>query len=584
MSPVRTACMTFFLLFGIIQTSLYSFSQSTSSPVKEWVRLLESSNDNDNLGYGKILHVLHGLDSTTVFARLNELETHNSSNHYFKSRFFLLKAVAEYRFFKLAQALKLCEQALNEAYETGDDHLISFISWSAGEVMGLYQQIELSITYLLMANEIAESLEKKPAYYINLKFNLGETFFHTRQYEKCIDYIKKGLSAWPDTSAEANFKRIRYWNTIGQAYKQLGLPDSALANYNRSIQLNNKINDPIWKGINAIFLGEIYLLGGDLHKARQLIQYEYNVPYTSEPNVSAYGLQLLAKIDLLQADENNALRHIRHSLLLLRQSIDFPVQKMNYLQYAYHTAAEVFRELGNTDSFYHYTQLYGTLHDSLERVATLSNVKIAQLRINEEKNYQAVKAMQREKRTEELKRNLIIALIILLAIIGFLVLNRQKQKLKYKQKLALQEKNLAEAEVTAAKEQLQLFTQNIIDKTALIENLQRQLQNKELDTEQQKMTEELSHQTIVTEDDWNKFKSLYEKIYPGFFAKLRSKAPDITVAELRMAALTRLQLTNSQMASMLGISPDSVRKTRLRLRQRLNFPADSNLEELIAEI
>src|SRR5688572_22827035 len=436
MSPVRTTCITFLLLFGILQTTMYSFSQSTSAPVKEWVRLLESSNDNDNRGYSKILHVLHGLDSNAVIARLNELEKHNSSNHYFKSRFLLLKAVAEYRFFR-AQALKLCEQALNEPYETGDDHLISFVSWCAGEVMGLYQQIALSITYLLVADEIAESLEKKPAYYINLKFSLGETFFHSRQYEKCIDYIKKGLSAWSDESAEANFTRIRYWNTIGQAFKQLGLSDSALGNYSRSIDVNNKINNPIWKGINAIFLGEIYLLRRDLPKARQLIQYEYNVPYTSEPNVSAYGLQLLAKIDLLQADKNSALQHIRQALLLLRESQDFPVQKMNYLQHTYHTAADVFRELGNTDSFYHYTKLYGTLHDSLERVATLSNVTIAQLRINEEKNYQTIKALQREKRTEELKRNLIIALIILLAIIVFLVLNRQRQKSKYNQQLAL---------------------------------------------------------------------------------------------------------------------------------------------------
>jgi DNA-directed RNA polymerase specialized sigma24 family protein len=49
-----------------------------------------------------------------------------------------------------------------------------------------------------------------------------------------------------------------------------------------------------------------------------------------------------------------------------------------------------------------------------------------------------------------------------------------------------------------------------------------------------------------------------------------------------MAALTRLQLTSKQMAAMLGISVDSVHKTRQRLRQRLQLGSDKNLDEYIA--
>ena len=60
--------------------------------------------------------------------------------------------------------------------------------------------------------------------------------------------------------------------------------------------------------------------------------------------------------------------------------------------------------------------------------------------------------------------------------------------------------------------------------------------------------------------------------------------PGITVAEQRMAALTRLQLTNRQMASMLGISVDSVHKTRQRLRKRFDLTSDANLEIYIAAI
>jgi hypothetical protein len=83
---------------------------------------------------------------------------------------------------------------------------------------------------------------------------------------------------------------------------------------------------------------------------------------------------------------------------------------MEYLQYAYHTAFDVYRAYGNTDSFYHYSQLYTSLQDSLQKVITLSSVKIAQLRINNEKNFQTLQQLKKQRETEALTRNFIIAI------------------------------------------------------------------------------------------------------------------------------------------------------------------------------
>ena len=51
-----------------------------------------------------------------------------------------------------------------------------------------------------------------------------------------------------------------------------------------------------------------------------------------------------------------------------------------------------------------------------------------------------------------------------------------------------------------------------------------------------------------------------------------------------MAALTRLDLSINQIASILGISPNSVYKTKQRLRQRLNVASEINIEEILAKI
>src|SRR6185295_8907976 len=122
------------------------------------------------------------------------------------------------------------------------------------------------------------------------------------------------------------------------------------------------------------------------------------------------------------------------------------------------------------------------------------------------------------------------------------------------------------------------------EKTNLIEKLESQVKGKQVTSEQHAIMAELSQQTILTEDDWHKFKALFEKIYPGFFRKLKERATDITLAEQRMAALTRLHLTTKQMSSMLGISVDSVHKTRQRLRQRLQIGTDESLEDTIVSL
>jgi DNA-binding CsgD family transcriptional regulator len=136
----------------------------------------------------------------------------------------------------------------------------------------------------------------------------------------------------------------------------------------------------------------------------------------------------------------------------------------------------------------------------------------------------------------------------------------------------------------SARAELKMFTQNIVEKTNLIEKLEQQVKAHEYNTDEHQIIEELSHQTILTEDDWLNFKTLFEKTHPGFFAKLKEQAIDITLAEQRMAALTRLHLTTRQIAALLGISPNSVNKTKQRLRQRFHLENDSNIEEFVTKL
>lgn len=579
--------MFFALPFGLA-------AQPETLPINAWVKKLSEQRDTDNKHFRELDYGLDKKDSATFFSALTELEQKGpSNNHYFNAKMLCLKARAEKKFYfgrAKSQVKQTCAQALNEAYFTGDNSLIALVSWVYGELMYPYEEIELAVTYCLKAMELSDGLLSNEQLSYNSAL-LGEMLFRTRDYEKSIYYTLKALNNWTGTSAISDYYKMKCWNTVGQGYQELGKLDSALVSYSRSMQMAKTAkhlpyNMPheIWQGINSGFIGQVLFLQQQYKKAAALFRYDYSVNKAYDYNIAAYSLQWLAKISLLQGERDSAMHQVREALRLLQLPNLYLFQNKTYLQKAYATAADIHRAFGNLDSFYHYTRLYTALHDSLERVALRSSMEIAQLRIENQEAYQSVQVLQKEKQAVELKRNFIVAAIALLCVIAVLVLARQRQKLRFAQRLGRQEKAAAEAEVAAAREQLTMFTNDAIEKAALIEKLKDEVKTKELSAAQQQVVAELTNQTILTEEQWEKFKTLFEKLYPGFFQKLKEYEADITLAEQRMAALTRLHLETRQMASMLGVSADTVHKTRQRLRRRLRLDAEASIEGFLAAL
>ena len=91
-------------------------------------------------------------------------------------------------------------------------------------------------------------------------------------------------------------------------------------------------------------------------------------------------------------------------------------------------------------------------------------------------------------------------------------------------------------------------------------------------------------QTISDEtkdDSWMSFKTYFENVHPTFFQNFLESFPDLSPAEIKLSAFLRLNLTSKEIASMLFITPDSVKTARNRLRKKLNLPPDENLNRFL---
>lgn len=142
--------------------------------------------------------------------------------------------------------------------------------------------------------------------------------------------------------------------------------------------------------------------------------------------------------------------------------------------------------------------------------------------------------------------------------------------------------------LNSVEDQLQQYIKSIKEQSVLIEQLQEELEGLHTrntpNSEKADLLDQLQKKAILTEDDWINFKEIFDTVHPAFFVILREQYPLLTQAETRLMALTRLNMTTKEMAAMLGISPETVRQTRWRVRKKMNLADDVSLEDIVAAI
>lgn len=145
---------------------------------------------------------------------------------------------------------------------------------------------------------------------------------------------------------------------------------------------------------------------------------------------------------------------------------------------------------------------------------------------------------------------------------------RQVQLAEKENQLLWLAKLHAEEKLNHAETLLAAYVDTIKEKTALIENLATELlrlkENSYNDASLQAISinmEKLLSATILTDDERRHFRGLFEQVHPRFLDRLLEVFPDLSPAEMRLLILTKLNLTSPEMANMLGISKDAIRKS-----------------------
>ena len=380
--------------------------------------------------------------------------------------------------------------------------------------------------------------------------------------------------------------RINATNTIGLIYRSYKQYPQAISYFNAALNLAERTKDTAWVSITKGNIGSVYFMQGDYKKAQPLIltDYKTSIRYTDSVNAAIALLRLsyisLQKNDITQASVQlntvaalivnkkyalnlNSLVELYNQRVLLYQKIRQPVQEIEYLK-KYQSAKDSLAKRNNT--------------------ATIENVK---LKWEAQNSKSQITQLEEAIRTAKFKRNAVVFILFLLTVIIILIINRQRLKAIQGKQLLLVEKRLVDYALKNAAASLQQYTENMRQNNMLIEKFKKEIAHfKEQSTDRKlaQHLEKLLQARIMTDATWDEFKKLFTRVHTGFFIKLRKAFPKLTDTDMRLLSLLRLGLNNREMANMLGVTVEGVKKAKQRMRKKMDLPADQEIEQVIAAI
>ncbi|WP_345028387.1 hypothetical protein [Ravibacter arvi] len=485
-------------------------------------------------------------------------------------------------------SLELTKEAIRLCMLEKNDLLLADTYFDMAELYNFYGQNEEYLTMLARAFEIADKIGIG-LFPENLLYHklggMSKAAYGTQAYRECVSYGRKALGFRKNITLSEASPDVFLFDLIGASYKKMGRTDSSVYFYSQLLQtLEHLPSQPsfrkFWTAIARGNIGENFIMKGDMNAGEPLLREwlaaaienrdQWNVCLSRNALAQGYYLQ----------------RNYREAARLWKEVYMWSTANKMY-EYAGRAAtglASVFREEERADSaYFYYAQAYA-FRDSVTAYINRSGLRATRAKVRLDHLQLSLESTTLLLKKEKENKRLILLGIALLAVIAALGYSRQQLKIKNRLEWTIQKKKEAETEVTEARRQIKEFVGNLREKNELIESLRKKVQEDEAFHTRQDIFESLDSYTLVSDEEWIKFRGDFSRAYPLFLTELAARLPQLTPAEERLSILIFLGLTGPQIAATLGIGRKSVTRARHRLARRLDLPDAASLDPYMATL
>ncbi|HAV54103.1 tetratricopeptide repeat protein [Aequorivita vladivostokensis] len=541
----------------------------------------------------------------------NQLAVYDSSEYYFKKGIALAngypitqaqlysnlainyRTMAEYT--KSLQALK---EAMKRYKGLGDLNGEGLVYGEMASNYSYMAEKEKAITYLKKAIEIFKETEDPRLYILQQK--LGNVYFNNGNFQFAIDIYEQAL---PEFKKQ---KGAPYYLTLlayGESLVETGREKEGEARLLEAKEGLKEINNLEYMHVAMGKLGKIYAETNRPELAEKALRESFN--YLLE--VHSTRFLPIAATYLKFLNDNNALNTSQEVISKVKEATANYKHRMNSqdeLQFLLQ-ARETYTRTGNFETALRLFTRIDFLKDSINEA--VDDVKIKQLEemyqneIQRERNKvlsqnnAILKEYNREQKNLTLLSLIFAVLLLILSLLLYKYhrkkLNLQKEALVQLEKsnLILQENQQLEQELRAEKENsLGNKERELVAMSLEVADIQNQIRDLlEISTKSDIAPEVATQiENILNQRNyWKHFKTKFVEVHPEFGYNLAEMFPGLSENDIAFCSLLKLQLTNKEIASLLGISHQSVISKKYRIKKKMDLQDnDESFEQLMRDL
>jgi len=527
-------------------------------------------------------------------------------------------------------ALACLKLAETEAVKAKDSTLLGQMYLQASFILYQKDSLALAESYCQKALALFDRFDNYQLWAL-AALNLSETYVLQGKYSLALKWAQ--TLQHRARIANDSLSLVYSFNQIAEAKAKSGSLKQALRHLDWALEMANSIADERLKAEVQLLRGECLLALGNyaqadtaLHWALRVLETRFHLPDLSR------SLLGLGEVHFATGRYQSALEYNDRALVMARKSGFVPSQARAFRQRAeileklrrfeeaqltwqeaYLLAlstkqleikaeisrkyAQYLRYKGKYQQAYELQLESQAYRDSLYRKAAQARLDSALIAFETQRKEalmrekdQKLSILQREKAIQELKSTrqilvFIATLALMLALLAFiflqnrsktnaiLLLEKEKEKEAMQSQIARQNWQLAMAELKRKEEALGVMEQRL--------NSLREEQKGPEERLEEADIFNILQRNLKKDSDWPLFLGYFEKINPNFMGRLKKEFPALTLHDLRLIALIRLALRPNEIASLLNIATESVRKSRYRLARKMGLEGEKNLVDYL---
>jgi len=432
--------------------------------------------------------------------------------------------------------------------------------------------------------------------------NLGVISFQAKNYKQALDFFSRSFEIYSRIKDTASVVNII--NNVGSVFERLKQFNKALLYHRLALRIavKNKLYNSIYSSLNN--MGVVFENTGRLDSALKyyLKAMQYS-PYISDVE---YGLTLnnVGRIMLFSERVDEAKPYLDSALYYSR----LYDAKDNLLE-SYRLLSMYFEKKKDYSQAYHYLKLFKDLVIKVDSQKVEGKFETFLFQRNQ-KNFEKEKQLLANQLKLQRKLQLyIVAIILMIILVLIFAINNIRQrnkilaeknriaelekqnmeeKLQAQEKLANLEKEKMKIELEQKERQIAIFAMQMASKNDILKEIEKQaleLYNAVPKQKQQQLNKLISyiHLNADDKDTWQNYVYHFEKVYPAFFSKLSELFPQLNTTDQRFCSYIFINLTNKEIAHIMGISESSVKIRKNRMAKKLNLSSAQNLSEFLRE-